>query len=84
MNYLKDFLWENNEPLNYDPLNCPRSQDMNLFSENGAIYITKSKIFLKFKNRLGGKIFGYEMSQKYSIDIDSLDDFRRTEKILKS
>lgn len=84
----KILLWEKKnviiKPISYKIHRRPRSQDMNLFSENGAIYITKSKIFLKFKNRLGGKIIGYEMSQKYSIDIDSLDDFRRTEKILKS
>ena len=56
---------------------------MKLFSENGAIYITRSKIFLRNKNRLGGKIVAYEMEDKYSIDIDNTSDFKNTEKILK-
>ncbi len=71
------------EPVSYKIFKRPRSQDMKLFSENGAIYITKSKIFLQNKNRLGGKIIAYEMKDKYSIDIDSLRDFKIVEKILK-
>ena len=71
------------EPISYEIFKRPRSQDMRLFSENGAIYITKSKIFLQNKNRLGGKIIAYEMEDKYSIDIDNSRDFKNTEKILK-
>ncbi len=83
----KILLWKKKnrliEPVSYKILNRPRSQDMKLFSENGAIYITRSKIFLQNKNRLGGKIVAYEMEDKYSIDIDNISDFKNTEKILK-
>ena len=83
----KILLWKKKnrfiEPVSYKILNRPRSQDMKLFSENGAIYITRSKIFLRNKNRLGGKIVAYEMEDKYSIDIDNTSDFKNTEKILK-
>ena len=84
----KVLLWKKNsekiKPISYNIYRRPRSQDMKLFAENGAIYISKSRTFLKYKNRLGGKIVGYEMDEKYSIDIDSLKDFKKTETILKA
>ena len=48
-----------------------------LYQENGAIYITKPNILLKNRNRLGGKIDIFLMDQECSIDIDSLNDFKK-------
>jgi len=70
------FLWAKSKggaaPLNYNYLRRPRRQDMdNQYEENGAIFITKYKIFMKYKNRLGGKIGCYVMDERESIDIDT-------------
>jgi CMP-N-acetylneuraminic acid synthetase len=50
MNYVKDFLWENGNPLNYDPLNCPRSQDMeSIFRMNfGACLLPRETMIVHF------------------------------------
>ena len=49
----------------------------------GQFTLQSQKYFFKTQNRLGGKIIAYEMKDKYSIDIDSLRDFKIVEKILK-
>ena len=72
------FIWKkinkNHKPINYNINKRPRSQDICFFAENGAIYITKSKLFLKNTNRLGGKISTYVMESDKSIDIDKIED----------
>jgi N-acylneuraminate cytidylyltransferase len=82
------FFWRkvNNklESINYDYKNRPRRQDRGVeFIENGSIYIFKPNILLDFKNRLGGKISVYEMSESNSLEIDSHDDFILAEKLMK-
>ena len=61
----------------------PRSQNMSQFQENGAIYITKPKIYFLNKNRLGGKISLFPMKFWNSFDINDLEDFRYVERIYK-
>ena len=46
-------------------------------------FISKSNLFVKNFNRLGGKISTYAMSDERSIDIDNAEDFRNAEKIIK-
>ena len=82
------FLWKKKKSKylssNYNYLKRPRSQKMSQYQENGAIYITKPKIYQSNKNRLGGKISLYEMSFWKSFDINSLEDFQYVEKIYKN
>jgi len=81
------FLWEKKgkfyKPNNFDYLNRPRSQDSSFLKENGAILITKPKILIKNKNRLGGNISIFEMDKKKSIDVDTIYDFKLAEIIMK-
>jgi CMP-N,N'-diacetyllegionaminic acid synthase len=84
-----EFLWSQKNkkflPLNYDYRCRPRRQDArNQFRENGAIYITKYSIFVKHKNRLGGKIGCYIMDEKRSFDIDSLSDLTVVRDVLQA
>jgi len=62
-----------------------RSQDLPTFYQiNGAIYIIKIDYFLKYKTFLLNKgIFGYNMNEINSIDIDNLIDFKLCEVIIK-
>ncbi len=82
------FIWKKTKtgikPVNYNYLaRRPRRQDMkNQFKENGAIYMTKYGIFMKFKNRLGGRIGYYLLDERRSVDVDSVDDLLAAQKIL--
>jgi len=81
------FIWKKSKsnfyPVNYNFKKRPRHQDVSFYTENGAIYISKSNLFVKNFNRLGGKISTYAMSDERSIDIDNAEDFRNAEKIIK-
>lgn len=83
------FIWKYEKqkaiPINYNPKNRPRRQNFqNQFIENGAIYITKYSSYQKSKCRISGNIGLYEMSEKTSLDIDTMDDLRKADQILSS
>lgn len=81
----KKFFWTvGGKPLNYDHKKRPRRQDFEgVVHENGAFYLTHKHIFKKHKNRLGGKIGIYFMSEEKAIDIDEPEDWVRAERELK-
>jgi len=69
---------------NYNYKKRPRRQDYQPdYRENGAVYVTKTGILLKEKNRLGGKIGMVLMEPKDSIDIDNEFDFWLVEQMLR-
>ena len=51
--------------------------------DNGSFYIFKTKGFLKYKTRLFGKITDYSMDEKYSIQIDELEDLQIIKSVMK-
>lgn len=53
------------------------------FVENGALYVFDIQKYLKFRNRLFGKIGIYTMPEYKSVDIDTIDDFNKASRILK-
>ena len=53
------------------------------YIENGALYIFDTQKYFKHRNRLFGKIGIYTMPEYKSIDIDTIDDFKKASKILK-
>ena len=54
-----------------------------MYYENGSIYIFNAKKFLKFENRLFGKI-GYLVLDKFeSMDIDDKDDIKIANSFIK-
>ena len=60
------------EPMNYDKENRRMEQDRDVqFRENGSIYVTKTPLLRKNKNRLGGKIAVYEMEEFHSFQVDT-------------
>lgn len=78
----KKFFWTvKGKPLNYDYKKRPRRQDFEgVVHENGAFYLTHKNIFKKYKNRLGGKIGIFLMSEEKAVDIDEPEDWARAER----
>lgn len=81
----KRFIWNSEgKSLNYNYKLRPRRQDWNGYLvENGAFYINHSSNILRDKNRLSGKIGLCEMNEKTYYEIDSLDDFKIIENLIK-
>lgn len=75
----RKFLWEKKNffySLNYNYKNRPMRQKKKYnYIETGALYAFKVKKFLKYKNRLFGKIGVAEIPEERSIDIDEKKDF---------
>jgi N-acylneuraminate cytidylyltransferase len=53
------------------------------YQENGSIYVLKPDILRKAKSRFGGKLAVYEMDCGYSLQIDTPEDFRLLEYMVK-
>ena len=83
----KLFIWKkkkNFNSYNFNYKKRKRTQEMqDDYLENGAISIFKTKKFMKFKNRIFGKIAFYEMSLLNSFEIDNLNDLNIARKIGK-
>ena len=84
----KDFIWKTkkNKPFSfsYNYKKRKNSQKMDkLIFENGAIYIFQTKGFLKYNNRLFGKIGVYYMKKINSIDVDEMEDVKLVKQIFK-
>lgn len=83
----KHFLWKdrkNSKPINYNYKKRPRSQNINgNFLENGSFYIFYKKNFLKYRNRLHGKIGIYEMPIESIHELDDMNDLRIINKLIK-
>lgn len=73
---VKEFLWLDNKPINYDIKNAPNSQDLpNIHKLNFGVNIVKREVILEQKNIIGRTPFFYEISEHEGIDIDYQIDF---------
>lgn len=81
ISYLKDFLYTPDaKPLNFDPLNKPRSQDLpNYFKLNHAISILPREMMIAQKNIVGTSPFFLEISNVAAMDVDTFLDFQIAE-----
>ena len=82
ISYLKDFLWLNDAPLNYDPLNCPRSQDLeSIFKLNFGACLLERETMIKNQYVVGDKPYWYELDELEGVDVDVPFDFNIAELI---
>lgn len=85
----KKFLWKFKknkfQSINYDFKKRKREQDFEeQYEENGSIYITKSKLLRKEKNRLCGKIIPFVMDPFSSLQIDEKEDLKLAKLIMSN
>ena len=79
-NLVKEFMFLDNKPINYDLEHQPRSQDLpNIFALNFAISIISKENMIKYKNVIGRTPYMYELAEAESIDIDTEFDFEIAE-----
>lgn len=73
--------WESVEPVNHNPQELLRTQDLPpLFEENSNFYIfSKSSFATAGNKRIGLKPMMFEMDKLESVDIDEEEDFRLAE-----
>lgn len=80
---IQDFLWQNGTPLNFDPTNLPRSQDIQpIYRETSGVYVFKREVFELYHRRIGLTPLIKEVSMKESVDINTSDDFMLAEAML--
>ena len=76
--------WYNGEPVNHDIKNLIRTQDLiPLFEESPDMYFFRCSSFLKYKNRVCGKIKFLTIDPLEALDIDTIHDFQLAEAYLK-
>lgn len=82
------FLWRLGEPprASYDVDARPRRQEMApedlYYYENGSLYITRTEIYEREHNRIGGRVSLFVMDEAEGVDIDTLVDLRVAEQVL--
>lgn len=70
------FFWWNNQPVNYQPVVLPRSQDLiPVMEETTAIYGIKRNSLEKYHSRIGAKPIIVNVSKTEAIDLNIEEDF---------
>lgn len=73
---VKEFLWMNGSPLNYQQDKQPKSQDLPLvFHPNFAINIISRELMIKNSTIISNNFEPYYLGKVESIDIDDEEDF---------
>ena len=81
---IKEFLFLDNKPVNYDLLNQPRSQDLpDYYALNFAINIISRENMILCKNVVGKNPWIYGIDQTEATDIDNPIDFEFAEFVYK-
>jgi len=80
VNHLHEYLWKDGKPINYNPGEHPRSQDLpEVFSLNFAVNIISREKMIKQKNIIGKSFYPIVMDKEESIDVDTEFEFNIAE-----
>ncbi|MDJ1371268.1 acylneuraminate cytidylyltransferase family protein [Gulosibacter molinativorax] len=70
----------------YNPAARPLRQDLQpqdyFYKETGSLYLTRTEIYERERNRIGGKVGLFVMDEAEGIDIDTFVDLRIAEQVL--
>lgn len=80
------FYWESGQPVNHNPEELLRTQDLPLmFEENSNFYLFSKKSFISAGNkRIGLRPAMFSMDKLEAVDIDEEDDFRLAEVLFRT
>lgn len=80
---IRDFLWQDGKPLNFDSENIPRSQDLTpIYRETSGIYVFTKEVFEKYHTRIGKHPFIKIVTYREAVDINYYEDFKLAEWLL--
>lgn len=81
---VKEFMFLDNQPINYELERQPRSQDLpNIYALNFAFSILTKEDMIKYTNVIGRAPYMYELTEAESVDIDTEFDFEIAEFLYK-
>lgn len=81
---IKEFLFKDNKPINYELKQQPRSQDLpDIYALNFAINIIEREKMIKCMNVVGEKPFIWGIDEVEATDIDNPIDFEFSEYLYK-
>lgn len=81
---IRDFLWYQNEPINFDPNRIPRTQDLTgVFAETTGAYAF-SKEVLEKDRRVGSNPYLLEVSRVEAVDINDELDWLLAESVFRA
>lgn len=70
------FCWYKGCPINYEPTDIPRTQDMDpVWVETSAFFIFKKEIFIQHGRRIGFNPYIQEVTGMETVDIDTKADY---------
>lgn len=81
---IKEFMFEDNKPINYDLMKQPRSQDLpDIYALNFAINIIERSKMIECKNVVGRRPLIWGIDEVEATDIDNPIDFEFAEFVYK-
>ena len=84
------FIWQATEPPTaaYDVTARPRRQDLTpttmRYRETGSVYLTRTEIYDRLDNRIGGRVGLFVMDEDEGVDIDTPFDVALAERFMQS
>ncbi len=82
---IKENLWKDGKPMNYNPDYHPKSQDLpDIFALNFAANLISRDNMIQYRNIVGKKPFLYRVSDEEGLDIDNPIDFEIAEYLFLS
>lgn len=71
------FAWYQGKPINYNPQEVPRTQDMEpVFVETSAFFIFRRELWTEYGRRIGFHPYIQEVDEIEGVDIDTMDDLK--------
>lgn len=84
VNEIKQFMWQDGKPINYDKNNKPRSQDLpDIVALNHALSIIPKDLMIEKQDIIGNNPYLYKISPLEATDIDTELDFEFAEYMYK-
>ena len=81
---MKEFLWKDGKPVNYDVANIPRTQDLDpYYVETTGMYVYTYDVITKKRSRIGNNPYLQKVSLIESTDINNPIDFELANAIYK-